>query len=174
MFALYEFDTSSAAYASPAVTWLQSELHVETMVCALRSIMEQQHSLRTQYHYTCEGIPTQRVMSLEEYAMPIRNDSLVDGTKAEHLLHCDLAEPFDLYHGVLRVLLMHAGQQEHAVLINVHHIAIDGVSHELLHVLLFQTYQSLVQGNVVQLEMPAVNMQTMQSGNDSGLGPNRS
>src|SRR5262249_13715177 len=111
---------------------LVGELHVEVLERTLSEIVRRHEVLRTRF-VNADGEPRQQVLE----AMPLKL-ALTDFSNlsdADHeavvrqMMRTESSEPFDLADGpMLRVKLLRLGDEDHVVLLTMHHIASDGWS----------------------------------------------
>lgn len=129
---------------------LGGELHTGALEQALAALMDRHESLRTWFQ-TIKGEPMQIVVP--ELASQLQQVDL-SGWKeeerergAQHLLHQEVQTPFDLGRGsLLRVLLVRLEEQNHILLLNMHHIVSDGWSMGILVRELTTMYQAFSEG----------------------------
>ena len=148
MWIMYELDRSSPRYLSPLVHWLRGDLQLDLLVAAMQHIAHSQHSLRTRYGYDNSGAPAQRIIPMEHFVLPTQVLTTADTTMANLLFGADMEVPFDLGLGVVRILSLRVRQTSlYLLTINIHHIATDGVSDEVLHRQLTQVYNLMTQNS---------------------------
>jgi amino acid adenylation domain-containing protein len=130
---------ASATYNLPWVFRLRGPLAPAALATALNEIARRHEPLRTVFR-AAEGEPVQVVLPWEPQGLPVvdlaacplrRRDDR-DGEAARLAAEWG-RRPFDLERGPLfRAALLRLGADEHALLLNVHHIAADGWSREVL------------------------------------------
>ena len=160
MWAIYEMDHSSAAYSMPDIQWLQGELCVELLVQATVSVASSQHSLRTRYGYSEDGVPAQWVARCCEWEVPVSIKSVGSVAMVNQLLDNELQTPHALEVEVVRLMVVQlqmGSEMVHLVVQNMHHIAGDGVSTGVLQTQLGGAYSALVSGEVPVV--PALSVQ---------------
>ncbi|QFZ21617.1 non-ribosomal peptide synthetase [Saccharothrix syringae] len=117
-------DEHNPGYAVPVALRLRGTLDVPALRAALADVVDRHESLRTVFPEV-DGTPTQRVLAA---APPF---ALVDGGSDDPVaaLRGVIAEPFDLTADVpLRATVLRAADDDHVLLLVLHHIAGDGWS----------------------------------------------
>ncbi len=129
---LDQWNPGSAAYNAPLALRLTGPLDPAVLGRALTGVVERHEILRTRYG-SADGLPHQIV---EDAALvrPVLTDlrELPEEEREKHVTEL-IAEgarrPFDLVTGpVLRAELFRLADEEHVLLLNIHHIATDGWS----------------------------------------------
>ncbi len=111
---------------------LKGQLDREVLRRALDRIVARHEGLRTTF-VTIEGEPVQRITAADESRFHLLEHNL-DGAsdaraKLDHLVREEAATRFDLEKGpLIRGRLIRNGEEEHALLITMHHIVSDGWS----------------------------------------------
>ncbi|HEX8362093.1 MAG TPA: amino acid adenylation domain-containing protein, partial [Longimicrobium sp.] len=129
---LEELGGAGPAYHIPASLRLYGPLDRDALGRALDRIVERHEALRTTFAEV-DGRPVQRVAPREESGFPLAEHDLRGDPHAEDTLRRLLAEeagaPFDLARGPLaRGRLVRMGDDDHALLVTMHHIVADGWS----------------------------------------------
>ena len=129
---LDQFEPDSPFYNVPAAMNLSGELDTTALSQSLSEIARRHEVLRTTFP-SIAGQPVQHIAPPTPIDLPIidlepqtkeRRDAAVRTLVAE-----EAARPFDLAHGpVWRALLVRLDEQEHVLLLNMHHIVTDGWS----------------------------------------------
>ncbi|WP_246223458.1 condensation domain-containing protein, partial [Fulvivirga kasyanovii] len=132
MYFLYEFDKGSLLYNMPEVVRLGSKVVVSDLEWAIKSLISRHEVLRTIF-IMLEGEPVQRV--LEEVPFELVHYPTVDEDISGIVE--EFVRPFDLHNGpLIRAGLIHqrlpGADQDYILLIDMHHIISDGISHEIL------------------------------------------
>jgi len=128
LFFLYELDKSSLAYNVPQVVRLQGALDEQRLQMALERVIQRHESLRTSFDIR-EGAPVQLISShvavaIEKYDT-IANDS---NSAIRHFIR-----PFDPGQApLMRVGLIKESPTAHLLMMDLHHIVVDGISHRIL------------------------------------------
>ena len=129
---LQQLDPEGAQYNLWSVLRLQGPLDVSALSAAFSAVLERHEVLRTRVEVH-DGIPMQVIdPPTPMYLRPEPVPGPRDWSHAEALARAEVARPFDLTASApLRVRLWQLGEQEHLLVIVVHHIASDGWSHDL-------------------------------------------
>ena len=122
----------SAAYNSPAGLRLSGPLDVVALERSLGEIVRRHEVLRTSFP-TVEGVAVQRIAPVLEVGLPVVELQGLDEGEREAEVRRLAAEeaqrPFDLARGpLLRVCLLKLGEEDHGLLVTLHHIVTDGWS----------------------------------------------
>ncbi|MEV0331085.1 amino acid adenylation domain-containing protein, partial [Micromonospora echinospora] len=122
---LYGVEGPSATYNVPVTTRLHGPVDVDALRAAVDDLVDRHEILRTVYAET-DGEPVQRIL---DPAPGTFTHHTVTPDQAETLLATASAHPFDLTREApLAVHLISTGEHDHLLLVNLHHIAGDGVS----------------------------------------------
>ncbi|MGW4894814.1 condensation domain-containing protein [Kitasatospora sp. NPDC004240] len=114
-----------AVYNVPIATRLHGPLDTGALATALTGLTARHAVLRTRYGQR-EEAPYQEAGPVTAVPVPVVDAAPED---APALLRAEAARPFDLATGpVLRALVLRHGPQDHTLLLNLHHIAVDGGS----------------------------------------------
>ncbi|MGK4585534.1 non-ribosomal peptide synthase/polyketide synthase [Kitasatospora sp. HPMI-4] len=123
---LDRLQTAGTAYHLPLAVRLTGTLDITALEAALGDVVARHEALRTVFAETTEGQPHQRVLSAARIALPVHEASEADLARA---LADEAARTFDLGTELpLRAALFTLGENEHILLLTVHHIAADGWS----------------------------------------------
>lgn len=127
---LEQIEPSSAAYLLAFGVEMRGPLNVEALRRALETLMLRHESLRTSFR-SVDGNPVQVIGPVDPVLLPVTQL----GSEAEArmrlgpLIADELERPFDLTSGaLLRTGLYRLAEEDHVLLIAVHHIACDGWS----------------------------------------------
>ncbi|MFD0279221.1 amino acid adenylation domain-containing protein, partial [Kitasatospora sp. NPDC127111] len=136
----------SAAYNVPMAVACTGPLDAERLARAFRTVISRHEVLRTTFAAGPDGAPVQRVHEEGGFALPVTDLRSAPGG-AEARVRERLAEeahtPFDLAAGpLLRAALLRTGEQEHVLLLTVHHIAVDAWSVNVLLAEVAAVYRS--------------------------------
>ncbi len=133
---------ASSVYNLPVAWRLQGELDVAALEASLRAITQRHEVLRTTFPNVGgkprQAIAPQTVLSLPmvdlgglSRAAPVQTSGR--RAEAERLVHRETGRAFDLARGpLLRAGLLRLGDQDHVLLITLHHIVSDGWSDAVL------------------------------------------
>ncbi|HEX6751379.1 MAG TPA: non-ribosomal peptide synthase/polyketide synthase [Longimicrobium sp.] len=125
------------AYRIFHATRLRGELDEVALERALARIVARHEALRTRF-VQVDGVPRQRIASVEEHAFALELDDLqgvedVDGA-LQLAMAAESTAPLDLEHGPLfRARLVRLAADEHVLLVTLHHIVFDGWSSGVFH-----------------------------------------
>ncbi|HEX3093000.1 MAG TPA: amino acid adenylation domain-containing protein, partial [Candidatus Angelobacter sp.] len=136
---LEQMDPGNAVYNIPLALRLKGELDQPALQKSLESIVERHEALRTVFVLNSEREAVQRVRPVAETALQIATLEIghlpAEQREAEvrRLAEEETKQGFDLGNGpLLRVKLIRMAEQEHALLVTMHHIVSDGWSMGLL------------------------------------------
>ncbi|MFL6198889.1 MAG: condensation domain-containing protein, partial [Thermoanaerobaculia bacterium] len=123
---LDRLEPGSFAYNLAGAVRLEGALDVAALAGALSAIVERHESLRTVFEER-DGEPRQLI--LEPAALPLAVVDLPGEEEALRIAAADARRPYDLARGPLvRFALLRLGQEEHVLLVGMHHIVSDGWS----------------------------------------------
>ncbi|XAG00213.1 amino acid adenylation domain-containing protein [Pseudomonas sp. REB1044] len=154
---LWQLEPDSAAYHIPAALHLRGRLNAEWLRQAFEALIDRHETLRTTFH--AEGEQTlQRIHCPATF-------TLVMETLEDTSLHAvreqvarEVRRPFDLARGpLLRVRLLRLAEDEHVLVLTLHHIVADGWSMPILVDEVVGRYLALGQGQPT--ELPALPVQ---------------
>ncbi len=143
-------------YNVPARLRLRGPLDLPALRAALAGVLARHEALRTRFVLGPLGTPVQVIDEPGEPALPVI-DLAGHDPAAEQQLAADAAtEPFDLASGpLLRCRLLRLAQDEHVLLIVLHHIVFDAWSFDVLVRELAALYTAAVAGRPAELaELP--------------------
>ncbi|WP_326812222.1 amino acid adenylation domain-containing protein [Streptomyces scopuliridis] len=160
---LEEFRPGGVEYNSGLALRMTGALDRQALTWAVEQIVERHEGLRTTFD-AVDGRAIQVVhpsmtvqvehLDLSAYADPAARDAAADRVLRERLL-----TPFDLRVGPLfRVLLVRLGDDDHALLLSMHHIISDGRSLDILTGELGACYAAALNGRDAA-ELPALPVQ---------------
>jgi amino acid adenylation domain-containing protein len=144
---------TSTALSCPYFFRVRGELHEGPLARAIAALVRRHESLRTRYAEVA-GRPTQSVVTdilcpLERVDLALRPDP--EATLSRWIAVW-IARPFDLSVGPpVRTCLLTLASEDHVVGINFHHIAIDGLSIEILFRELAHLYAAECDGSAPAL-----------------------
>ncbi|CAH1205377.1 Tyrocidine synthase 3 [Paenibacillus plantiphilus] len=155
MYLMEQADGIGPAYQIPLALSIAGALKPERIAGALEALVDRHETLRTSYHWI-EGDVVQRVHPAADITLPM---AVIDRTagdfetakgELEGLIGAEgLAEllaPFDLSKApMLRSAIYTDGESQHLLLLNVHHIASDGIGMNVL----MQEFASLLKGEAL-------------------------
>ncbi|MET0646295.1 MAG: amino acid adenylation domain-containing protein [Pyrinomonadaceae bacterium] len=129
---LEQLESGSSIYNLPAARRLTGRLDVNALGRAFGELVRRHEILRTTFAEV-DGQPVQVVAPFEPQPLPVTDLSVLpeDQREAEvsRLADEEARRPFDLSRGpLLRVTLVRLAEEEHALLVTMHHIVSDGWS----------------------------------------------
>ena len=129
---LAQMEGVSEAYHIYRGVRLKGKLEVGALRRALERIVERHEVLRTVF-LSVEGEPVQQIQGVEESRFQLREEDLrgvKDGAgELDRMVREETRARFDLSRGpLIRGRLVRTGEQEHALLLTMHHIVSDGWS----------------------------------------------
>ena len=156
---LDRFTSGSAAYNMSFGLRLKGELNREGLGWSFNELVKRHEVLRTVF-VEREGGPAQAIA--EELNLRIEEIDLRGWqerereVETERIVWEEVATPFDLGRGpLLRVKLLRIGEQEHGLLVTLHHIVFDGWSVEITVREIAYFYEAYVKGEKPKLpELP--------------------
>jgi amino acid adenylation domain-containing protein len=146
---LYRMEPESAAYNVPGAVRLSGALRVGALVAALQEGARRHESLRTAF--SGEGEPRQEIAPEVRIVLPMIDLAALPARacrgESEALLQQQAARPFDLMRPpLLRAGLFRLREEEHLLLLTMHHIVSDGLSLQVLLRELAALYDAAVAG----------------------------
>ncbi|WP_227983812.1 non-ribosomal peptide synthetase [Nocardia spumae] len=146
-----QVEGTSAKYSMPFAYRFHGKLSHEALAHAVNGVIARHAALRVTF-VDRDGEPWQRVRPALVLDLPVENISSVDRSATERALTTRIAEecerPFDLTAGpLIRVLLFGLAEDEHVLLLNVHHAIFDGWSLGIVLDELREFYRSAVAGH---------------------------
>jgi amino acid adenylation domain-containing protein len=156
---LTQLEPNSSFYNMSAVVRLQGQLNRHALEESLNEILRRHEVLRTTFK-TAEGRPVPVILSSTPLSLPVIDLSQLSSaqqqTKVKQLALAEAQQPFNLAADLmLRVKLLHLGEQEHVAIFTMHHIASDGWSLDVLVRELSALYQAFCTGQASPLaELP--------------------
>lgn len=147
--------SKSSAYNMPFAFKIAGSLNMSALNHSLNEIVRRHEALRTAFS-VIEGQPVQIIQEPLAVSLPIVKLGKVSQqqreTKVAQWLEQEIARPFDLDQGLLlRATVLELGQNEHLLLIVVHHIAVDFWSKKTLFQELSTLYAAFASGKTATL-----------------------
>ncbi|EHP40327.1 non ribosomal peptide synthase [Cupriavidus basilensis OR16] len=151
--------------AAPADRWiynmagglrLAGPLDAQAMRASLNALVERHEILRTSYPADANGAPSARIASALTIDLPYHDLSSLDASQRAAALHelaeAQAREPFDLSSApLLRARLVRLADDDHALLLTLHHIVGDGWSIDILLDTLAAGYNAAIAGTALDL-----------------------
>src|SRR5688572_492662 len=147
---LDQLEPGLVAYNIPAAVRLIGKLDVAVLNWSLNEIVRRHESLRTTFD-SVAGQPVQIIAPTLELSIRIVDltDLPDEVREREAMRHSqeEAAQPFDLVHGPLvRAVLLRLRNEEHVLILTMHHIISDGWSQGVLKMELGALYEAGVKG----------------------------
>ncbi|MFF5257218.1 amino acid adenylation domain-containing protein, partial [Streptomyces leeuwenhoekii] len=147
---LAQLDGASAAYNIPAAVRLRGRLDRTALVRALEAVVQRHEALRTRFA-DHDGVPYQHIGDGRD--IEVRLEELADPADLPLICAGEAATPFDLERGPLfRARLLRVSDQEHVLLVTMHHGVSDGWSVGVLFGDLVALYEAYCAGRPSPLE----------------------
>ncbi|MBV9789285.1 MAG: amino acid adenylation domain-containing protein, partial [Chloroflexi bacterium] len=155
-----QFTPASAAYNLLSALRLTGPLNVPALEQALNAIVQRHESLRTTFSEV-DGQPAQVIAPSLLLHLPITELASVAAEEREATIQRSIMDearqPFDLARGpLLRVRLLRLADNEHVLILTLHHIIADGWSQGVLVRELTALYRSFVAGQPANLATLAI------------------
>jgi non-ribosomal peptide synthetase component F len=151
-----QLEPGSSSYNVPAAVRLSGGLNVAALERTLSEIIRRHEVLRTTFAVR-DGEPVQVIHEAAPLSLEVLDLSGLDEAEREaealSLAAAEVRHPFDLARGpLLRVKLIRLGEQEHLVLMVMHHIVTDGWSVGVLIREVAALYEAYAQGQESPLD----------------------
>ena len=158
MWFLSRLDPSGFAYNAPFFARLKGRLDVSTLERALTEVVRRHEALRTTFAEV-EGEPVQCIAPEAPVSLVVeRLEGPEREQEARRLAEEEARRPFDLGTGpMLRARLLRLGEEEHVLLLTLHHISCDGWSLSLLERDVGELYGAFLEGR--EPKLPALTVQ---------------
>lgn len=143
---LDQFDPDSAVYNIAMPVRFSAQVDVAMLQGALNDLIARHETLRTTFD-TVAGEPVQVIAPRLQIKMPVHDlRNMPEQTKkfeSQRRITQQMRKPFDLKHGpVLRAELIRLRTNDNLLLLNIHHIAADGWSMEIISRELIAFYEA--------------------------------
>jgi amino acid adenylation domain-containing protein len=141
---------NSPVYNLPSALRLVGRLNIDALEQVLTEIVRRHEALRTTFPEV-DGEPVQLIAPPAPVSLPLFDLSTLDPAAREHearrLAEAEAGLPFNLSTGpLLRASVLRLGDEEHVVLLNMHHIVSDGWSMGVLLRELTSLYKAFANG----------------------------
>ena len=145
---LDQLEPGSTVYNVPGALRIEGPLGVEVLERCFNEIVRRHEALRTTFS-TVEEEPVQVIAASTKVSLPVIDISHFSETEREEearrLALEEANKPFDLRQGPLfRTALIRLGENDHILLLSLHHIVSDGWSMGVLYRELSTFYQAFV------------------------------
>ena len=146
---LWQLEPDSSAYNMPSVLRLRGVLNVPALQRSFDALVARHEVLRTRF--VQDG--AQARQCIEPHGQVLwREQTLTDAAALEQAIVAETEAPFDLVNGpLLRVKLLHLGEEDQVLVLTQHHIVSDAWSLQLLVQELIELYQGFSLGLPAQL-----------------------
>ncbi|WP_176560096.1 non-ribosomal peptide synthase/polyketide synthase [Brevibacillus dissolubilis] len=137
-----QMEGAETAYNMPVVLTLNGTIDAARLELALQELVQRHESLRTSFDWI-DGEPVQRIHPEVRFEMPLTHLASDTVSRDELLSQAvqGFIRPFDLSQApLIRAELVTFGEDDHALMIDMHHIISDGVSLNILFEELSQLY----------------------------------
>ncbi|MER7792434.1 condensation domain-containing protein, partial [Streptomyces sp. NPDC097640] len=146
---LAQLDGASAAYNIPMAVRLRGRLDRAALVRALEAVVRRHEALRTRF-VDHDGVPYQHIGDGRDFA--VREEEPADPAELPLICAREAAAPFDLEHdSLIRARLLRESEQEHVLLVTMHHSVSDGWSVGVLFRDLVALYEAFRAGRPADL-----------------------
>ncbi|AKJ99447.1 peptide synthase [Pseudomonas chlororaphis] len=151
----WQLDPASSAYNIPGALHLRGELDEDAVRGSFQHLIERHESLRTRF-LERDGVALQQIDPAVEFNVPVFDlrDLPRDArdARARQIREEEASTPFDLEKGpLLRVRLVRLDDEDHHLLVTLHHIIADGWSMNILVDEFSRLYAAACQGQVAAL-----------------------
>ena len=127
---LDQLEPGSVTYNIPGATRLRGHFDFSVLAATLNEVVRRHEVLRTTFE-TVAGRPVQVVAPAHAIALPVIDLSALPEPEKEarRVVQADALQPFDLARGpMLRAAVLKLAEEDHVVLLTMHHIVSDGWS----------------------------------------------
>ncbi|MCP8636708.1 amino acid adenylation domain-containing protein, partial [Pseudomonas mosselii] len=154
---LWQLEPESAAYHIPAALQLKGRINLEALRQAFEALVARHESLRTTFEQRGgEALQHIQVPTIFTLVMESLQDTSTEAVRER--VAREIQRPFDLTQGpLLRVRLLRLAEDEHVLVLTLHHIVADGWSMPIMVDEVVSAYLALSQGR--QPELPVLAMQ---------------
>lgn len=139
MYLLHEIDNTKLAYNMPLALRVKGNLDIDRVREAVFALVERHESLRTSFHIVDDIF----VQKIEKQVCVDFLFTRINSLPSTELLLVDFEKPFDLSKAPLFRMHVFGNEQESIILIDAHHIIMDGSSMQIL----LQEFSDLYVGN---------------------------
>lgn len=126
-------ESGSHAYNRPAVFRLKGTVNLQLLEDSLTEIVRRHEILRTRFSASSDGQPVQIILPGERFTIPVKDIGDVPESSREgrmrELIREDGQTSFSIERGaLLSAKLLRLAEDDHVLLVNMHHIITDGWS----------------------------------------------
>jgi amino acid adenylation domain-containing protein len=158
---LDQLSPGTPVYNVPVAIRMEGRLDVAALKRALSTLVERHEALRTLF-VTVDGVPSQTISPARPVELPLEDLSALPEEEQRQQLEKKVnswaRRCFDLAADpLLSPYLIRCGDQDHTLVLNLHHICADGPSMRSLHQELATMYHAFTQGE--EPSLPPLSMQ---------------
>ena len=133
---LWQMDPQGAAYNLPVALRLKGELDGEALRASFQALLARHQTLRTTFGLNVDQV-VQIIHPQSEFTLDVEQvdiESVIDlELRLLALVEAEARKPFDLEHErPVRVRLLQVAEDDHVLIMTLHHIATDGSSMHLM------------------------------------------
>jgi aspartate racemase len=155
LWVLNQLMPGTSLYHTPMAVRMKGVLDSTALKSALNQIVARHDALRTTFT-TLDGTPSQFITPQVVVELPVidlsRKPEAERESEAQRLLQHEARKPFDLSEGpLIKSLLVRLSEQEHILLVTMHHIVTDGWSVGIFQCELSAFYQAAITGDAPTL-----------------------
>ncbi|MEK6283643.1 MAG: amino acid adenylation domain-containing protein [Acidobacteriota bacterium] len=148
---LAQLQPGNTAYNINSAVRLTGPLHLAALEQSLNEVVRRHEALRTSFAAS-NGKPTQVIAPLLHFALRVVDNTTVaedlQAAEIERRAREQGQQPFDLREGpLLRMSVLRLAEEEHVVLLTIHHIISDAWSLNLLALEMAKLYEAFRHGN---------------------------
>ena len=150
LYILWQMGPENVVYNIPVLAYLD-KTHKEKVEETFKLLIRRHESLRTSFMLMNEE-PRQKVHDEVEFGIAYYDLSAFENI--EKIIE-DFVKPFDLSRApLLRVGLIHNGEEKYVLMVDMHHIISDGISHEIL----LKEFMAIYEANALTV-LPSLRLQ---------------
>ena len=155
---LDQLEPGNCAWNTTSALRMRGLLNVGALQRAVADLVRRHEPLRTVFRVV-DGSPVQVVLPYVDFRVPLEPVDVAEDKResiARRLVAAEMNRPFDLAKGpIFRAKILRLGQDDHVLLMAMHHIVIDGWSIGVLYNELCASYAAHVEGRAPDLpELP--------------------
>lgn len=145
LYMLQQLDKEDVMYNLPVVVTLEGELREKTLEETFRKLIARHESLRTSFHII-HGDTVQVIREEVDFRVEYHETPGVEIGDGDLEIILRVIRPFDLSRApLMRVALIKKEENKHILVVDIHHIVSDGVSHSLFS----REFMAFYQGEVL-------------------------
>ncbi|MGE5412453.1 MAG: condensation domain-containing protein, partial [Clostridiales bacterium] len=153
---LHQLDPQSSNYNIFSAICLKGEFHLYALEYSLNQIIKRHEVLRSVYS-TKGNEPLQIILPSLEIKLPLTDiselDDIAKQKRLQEILQAEANKPFNLSEGpLLRSEIIRLNENEHVLMLNMHHIIADGWSFNILISEIAALYRSNIFNTKASLE----------------------